>query len=311
MARRGILLAPLAAIVLLAPACGGDDEEAAPRSATAAASSVPTTTVSPTTTAPEPTTSGSASAETASPAVLTGAAVKTAEARSARVATSVTLAGGADGEQTFGGEGVFDFRKQSGEMTLSLSGLRLPGTGSTRLVFDRYVVYYELGEGILLPGKRWLGIDLQSLAVASALDLESLVQGTQADPSQLLLWLGALGSAVDEVGEETVRGVETTHYRAVVDLERLGAQAPAGHGAEWAAYVQALKARLGTNEVPVEIWVDGDGLLRRLRQEYRFGGGGGGISTTITMELYDFGVEVDVERPPPDEVALIGDLIKP
>jgi hypothetical protein len=227
------------------------------------------------------------------------------------VATTVTLAGGPDGEQTFGGEGVFDFREQVGEMTLDLSGLRLPGTGSTRLVFDGYVVYYELGQDILLPGKRWLGIDLESLAVASALDLESLVQGTQADPSQLLLWLGAIGPEVVKVGEETVRGVETTHYRAVVDLERLESQPPAGREAEWSAYVQALKARLGPDEVPVEIWLDGDGLLRRLRQEYWFGGGGEAISTTITMELYDFGVEVDVERPPPDEVALIGDLIRP
>jgi hypothetical protein len=310
MTRRGLSFALLAVLVLFPFACAGDDEEAVPRSATAP--SPATTTASAATTAPEQsTTSGAAGVETASRAVLTDAAAATSGAGTARVGTSVTLGGGADGEQTFGGEGVFDFQHQSGEVTLDLTGLQLPGTGSTRLVFDDYVVYYELGEGILLPGKRWLGLDLQSLGDASGIDLESLVQGTQADPSQLLLWLGAIGPAVEKVGEETVRGVETTRYRAVVDLERLEAQPPAGRGAEWAAYVQALKARLGASDVPVEIWLDGDGLLRRLRQEYGFGGGAAAVSTTITMELYDFGVEVDVERPPPDEVALIGDLIRP
>jgi hypothetical protein len=108
-----------------------------------------------------------------------------------------------------------------------------------------------------------------------------------------------------------VRGAPTTHYRATVDLRRLETQAPPGKEGEWQSYVQSLAAGIGTNEVPVDIWVDDEGYVRRLRQEYPLPGSDGTLTTTVTTELYDFGVDVDVQVPPADQVASLTDLIRP
>lgn len=297
------------ALAALAPACAGDDEEGSPTTATTA--STPQTTTGPAPTASGATETASPEGEGQGPVALADAAAKTASLTSARVATEVAVTGASDGVQTFRGEGVFDFQRKQGTVTLDLEGVEGSGLPSTELVFQDYVVYYGLPEGILPGGKRWLRLDLQSLAESSSLDFGSLVQGAQADPSQYLLWLAALGPEAEELGEEEVRGVPTTHYRASVDLRRLETQAPEGREGEWQAYVQSLATGLGTYEVPVEIWVDGEGYVRRLRQEYPVAGSDGTISTTVTTELYDFGVEVDVQVPPADQVASIGDLIRP
>ena len=312
------LLALLAALVTL-PACGGDDDDdsAAPGTTTTLAErtgSEPATTGETETDAAEGGEDGDTEAgggETVGPAVIAGAARRTAEAGSARVATTVRLSGDGFDEQAFGGEGVFDFREQAGEVALDLGGLDDATFSSARVIFADHAVYYGLPTGFLPGGQRWLKLDLQSVADATAVDFGSLFLGAQADPGQYLLWLHALGPDVERAGEETVRGVETTRYRAVVDLEALAGQAPAGREDEWAAYVESTRQRLGLDEIPGEIWVDADGLVRRMRQEYAFGDGVSSTATVTTTELWDFGVDVDVSAPSPDNVTDVTDLVRP
>ncbi|HWM14411.1 MAG TPA: hypothetical protein VNO56_08020 [Gaiellaceae bacterium] len=92
------------------------------------------------------------------------------------------------------------------------------------------------------------------------------------DPTRLLETLEAAG-AFDEVGSERVRGVETTRYRGTVASSR------------------------------VEVWVGEDGLVRRVTVS-------DGEGTDVRLELFDFGADVEVERPPADEVAELGDLLQ-
>jgi hypothetical protein len=222
----------------------------------------------------------------------------------------VTVTGPGDLKQSFGGDGEFDFDRRIGRLTLDLGdGTQGVSVTSSTVVFVDSVVYYELPVGLIPGGKRWLQIDLQSVANASSLDFGPLLQGSQADASQYLLWLTAVGPAVTKLGEGEVRSVPTTRYRALVDLVRLEEQAPPGREDEWRAYVETLQGRLAVEAVPVEIWVDGDGLIRRLHLEYAFASEGS--STTVTTELYDFGVQVDATAPPPGQVAVIDDFIRP
>jgi hypothetical protein len=299
------LIALWAALALLPLACAGGDEEPGAGEATTTvagttAAAAPTETEAPATT----TTKTASTDEPVDPAAIAEAAGKTAAQGSARVATSVTVTGPGEAEQSFEGEGAFDFERRAGRMTIR------PGSGEeAEVVFVDSVVYYRLPAGALPGGKSWLQLDLQSVADASSLDFGPLVQGSQADPFQYLLWLAALGPEVTKLGEEEVRGVPTMRYRAEVDLRRLDEQAPPGKEAEWRAYVETLRGRLGVEAIPVEIWVDADGLIRRLRHEVAFAAEGS--STTATTELYDFGIQVDAEAPPPGQVAAIGDLIRP
>ena len=213
------------------------------------------------------------------------------------------------GQDRFRGVGAFDFAGGKGEMTLELvEGEGAPGA-KTKAVFADSAVYYQLPPGTLGGGARWVRLDLENIGATSGVDLGPIVQGSQADPSQYLLWLRALGPGVTKIGEEDVRGVPTSRYRAAVDLNQLEHQAPPGKEAEWAAYVQTLRDRIGLEFIPVEVWVDDDGLIRRLYHEYGFAADG--LRSTVTTELFDFGVDVNAQAPPPAQVTAIDDLIRP
>jgi hypothetical protein len=299
-----------AALALSLAACSGDGETTtAAATATAPAATQPTSTGAEEQ-PPATTTEPAAVPGTADPALIADAAAKTAAARSARVATTVRVSDPGRGQVRFEGEGAFDFERRRGEMTLRLLEGEAGAFGNeSKAVFADASIYYRLPAGALPGGARWIRLDLQNVADATGVDFGPLVQGSQADPSQYLLWLGALGPGVTKITEEEIRGVPTTRYRAVVDLELLEGQAPPGKEAEWGAYVQALRDRLGVDFIPVEVWVDGDGLVRRLYHEHGFGAEG--TSATVTTELFDFGVAVNAKVPPPGQVAAMSDLIRP
>lgn len=302
--RSGGLIALWAALALAAASCSGDEEPE--QSATA-----PTTTLSTSTAAEEPsatTTQPPSGGETADPGLIADAAAQTVSAGSAKVATIVRVVHPGSGQDRLRGSGAFDFEEGVGTMTIRLvEGDDSAGTEATA-IFAGPAAYVQVPEGTLPAGKRWVRIDSQSLADVAAAELGPLVQGGQADPAVYLAWLSALGPGVTKIAEEEVRGVRTSRYRAAVDLDLLEGQAPPGREAEWSGYVQTLRDRLGIPFVPVEVWVDDDGLIRRLYHEYGFGGEE--TTSTVTTELFDFGVAVQAEAPPPGQVADIGDFIR-
>ena len=110
--------------------------------------------------------------------------------------------------------------------------------------------------------------------------------GTPTKPTDVLKLVLDASSGNEVLGKEDVRGEETTHYRARVNVEELMKRVPAGERPP-AGTVE----RFGGPVIPVDIWIDGDSRLRKIvmsRSE---------PAMTVTAELYDYGVEVDVQPP--------------
>ncbi len=84
-------------------------------------------------------------------------------------------------------------------------------------------------------------------------------------------------AGLEVVGSEELRGTQTTRHRGSLNI--------------------------GAVQGPVEVWVDESGVVLRERHE---AADKGFVSTT---DYYDFGVEVDVRRPPDEEVAKKGSSI--
>ena len=99
----------------------------------------------------------------------------------------------------------------------------------------------------------------------------------------LLNMLRGASRETEQIGEDDVRGAPTVRYRLIVEDEEVGA----GPG----------------QAVPVEVWIDGDGAARKIVVE--------NSGTTVTIEFFDFGVEVDIKAPPAEEVAEFGDGLTP
>lgn len=140
------------------------------------------------------------------------------------------------------------------------------------------------------------------------------------DVSEVLA--GVIGD-VEKVGTENVNGAKTTHFRAKVDIVKAAEAAGAGESAQgWKELVQST----GTKDVTVDVWLDGDGFMRRLSFSLAdfdiagFGGGGTGgapggtapgakkVSATFTIDITDVNKPVKIELPPADQVAEPGGL---
>lgn len=69
---------------------------------------------------------------------------------------------------------------------------------------------------------------------------------------------------IETVGTETFRGVETTHYRATIDPTDYEKLAPAGKQEELSSLADQLVSQSGIGAMPLDVWVDGSGLVRKL-----------------------------------------------
>jgi len=242
---------------------------------------------------------------------VANAASKTTEAGSSRVTYEMTLSGGGQ-KLSFDATGIFAYDELRGSMTMDMSSLPGAGVGKfeVRMVGSMmYVRGSELfsGADALPAGKEWASFDIdKSLDAAGlgGLDMSQLDQ----DPVQTLRLLRASSARVTKAGTARVRGVETTRYKATLDLEQALA-ATVGEleldeqqrkGLRAAA--EDLRKQTGLTSVPVEVFVDGDGLLRRYTMTMATPIEGEQVKMTMTTDYFDFGVDVDVKAPPADAV---------
>jgi hypothetical protein len=143
-------------------------------------------------------------------------------------------------------------------------------------------------------GKEWMKMDLEAIGSTMGLDMSELP--TVQTASDQLRMLESASDGVTEEGTETVRDTQTTHYSAKVDVERL----PNG---------ERIAELSGLEEMPVDVWIDGDDRIRRMEVEQAMNAGGVQMSMHMTVEYVRFGVPVDIDVPDEDEVFDVGDMV--
>jgi hypothetical protein len=228
------------------------------------------------------------------------AAAKTAHAGSLK-ADFIISGSSLDGT----GSGVFDNDKRgSGKLTLAVrsqgQSVLVDTIVTGPVLYMRSDVFRQAG---LPAGKEWVRLDLAALAKQQGVDLGSLT-ASNPSPTGGLAYLRGSGGQVDKVGGEKVQGVDTTHYKTTVDLERAARRA-SGRARESIRRVIRVS---GVKRIPVEAWIDGNGYVRKMiytehasRKQ----------SAKVTMELHDFGPHVAIASPPSASVIDFQDLLQP
>jgi hypothetical protein len=207
---------------------------------------------------------------------------------------------------TMEGEGEYNGKTGRSHLTM---GTDLPPEAAEQVPGGRFEIE-QVGEtrpgtvvmymrsavfGQLPGGAEWMKIDLSEQVGG---------QMQSMDPREQLKMLRS-SEDFEELGTETVRGVPTTRYKATVDqsdeVERLRDE---GEDAAADFLEQVIEANDGVDTVRVEAWVARDKTIRRMKMEVPFslGAAPAGSSMLMTMELYDFGIEPDIELPSDDEV---------
>jgi hypothetical protein len=188
------------------------------------------------------------------------------------------------------GRGAIDLRHGVTQLRL---GTQVPAAGKVDLdgILTGQVLYVHSDRipSFLLGGKNWVKVDLAQAAKARGADLgllKSLSGG--GDPSQYLTWLAVAGDP-KEVGKEQVDGVDTTHYRARVDVRKLAQAADPS--------TRRSVEQLGVETVPVDVWIDGNGLVRREHLVVTSDKARTPVTLDLTIGLADHGKPVSVTPP--------------
>ena len=239
---------------------------------------------------------------------------KTSDARTSRVEVLIERPGaaGAQAAAPIRTAGEFDFIAHRGHMLIDLSQLGLPGP-PIDAVYDNATVYTKLPPALapgLPAGKSWVKVDLAAAGRTIGVDVAGLSQGQAGDPSQTFDYLRGASDDVTRVGTEVIRGIQTTHYKAVLDLNKAADQSPSARD----AIKSAIKV-LGSSKQPAEAWIDAEGRVRRMRYAVDLSKSKTAASTpgapanvTFTIDLFDFGVPVQAVVPPAGQVVDLGAL---
>jgi hypothetical protein len=151
-----------------------------------------------------------------------------------------------------------------------------------------------------LEGVSWLKLDLSSLIEAA--EQGTTPPGSSNPANQLDVLRGVVKGSIETVGTEVVVGVETTHYRAEVDADKAIEQLPEEFKEEFADIPGFEESLEGFDDFPIDVWIDGDGIVRRQRTRTSHTVDGKTVKQTTSFEYVGFGVPLDVEAPPEEEV---------
>ena len=218
------------------------------------------------------------------------------------------------------GEGVSDVGGQRAHMRMDMSAMADimrdagetgefadPDTWQMEMFMDGRFMYmkFPLAEKGL-GGKAWAKMDLFKVSEAIGID-PALVRASQqqGDPTLMLRQLRTVSDEVKKIGTENVRGVESTHYRATVNLRKYPEVVPEADREKARRSIDKLvELSGGREESQMEVWVGEDGLVRRMKMEQfqKQPGQSGVTRNNFTMEFTDYDAQVDVQPPHPDDV---------
>ncbi len=194
---------------------------------------------------------------------------------------------------TMTGSGTIDFRRKCSQMNITIdsSGRKL----TVLVIYDGAMVYEKLPPEMVGASTRpWIKLDLSKLLGSGAGD----GQFGANDPGSVIAYLYGTDK-ITEVGSEPVRGTPTTHYKGSIDPKRAAEQVPPESRDEYLKFLQET----GSGEImPADLWVDEQGLIRRLQFQGEATVQGRHSASTTTIEYYDYGSPVTIQLPPPSEI---------
>lgn len=200
------------------------------------------------------------------------AAEKTADVPGARVEMtgSVAIPQFPSG-LTMSATGAYDFVNDGGEATATISD---PASGQSMrfdYVYSGDSMYMSSSSlaPVLPAGKSWIEVKMEGANNAD-------------NPRAIIAQLQAVSSQITTVGRERIRGTMTTQYRAL--------------------------ATINQTQVPVDVWVDRQGLVRRLVASGL--AGNASASAAIRLDIFDYGYQPHEVVPPSDQVVDTQEIAK-
>jgi hypothetical protein len=228
----------------------------------------------------------------ASSSPIVAAAKRTASAKSSILAMQVSTTISGKPVVTLTGTGA-----QHGTDVRMTMHIRTP-TGAATLDAvllhegGSYVMYMRspLLQAQLPRGKSWVRIDLSKQGASVGLDFSSLI-----NTSQTFAPFEAGLVSTTRLGRDQIAGKAATHYRAVIDIHR-AARAVPSYGRQVAVLERTTGIHFG--RIPYDLWIAGDGRVRRMHFSMPTASAGVRGTSTQTITYLAFDKPVTIGAPP-------------
>ncbi len=201
---------------------------------------------------------------------------------------------------TMTGDGAYDNRTQRAQFSMQLQAPPPVGSMTMEVVASEERAYLRSSmlTGQLPAGKEWISVDPESG------DAEEGSLPGSTDPREQLEMLQSISGRIETLGQESLRGAATTHYRGTIDLASY-ADFAREEGQDEAA---DLFEQMG-GSANAEAWIDRAGRLRQMRMVLSapLAPDSAPMTMDMTIELYDFGVNPEIALPSPTAVIDAGE----
>lgn len=214
--------------------------------------------------------------------------------------------------------GSYTPKSHAGALTMDVSlPPALGGQQQFQVVMSKGAFYMKFPSALAndIPGARpWLEINLDQVGRAANMPgLGSLIDSTSTlnDPGEYLDFLrAAAAGSVTDVGQQTIAGVQTTHYEASVDFSKLPDALPSADRQSVQQLVGALQQRASVPDIPVDVWIDGSDLVRRIMMNMNETVEGNSVDTQMTENFSDYGAQPAPTIPSPADTTNLMSYIK-
>jgi hypothetical protein len=255
--------------------------------------------------------SSGASVSTEPAHIVEAAYTTTLNAKTAKVtfteSMKATSTSGSSDSETVTGSGLMNLSTNGFELTVNA-----PSGGAVEVLETGGVEYIQVPPAARsqVPGnKAWESINLNQVDEAKVGKSFSQLASVNSDnPTQALSNLAQVSDNVTSVGASTIDGIATTQYRATINLTKEAAKVKTKDGARSALAITQEAQALGTNTLPISVWVQANGLVSQVSEEVRIpaastGATDGSGNATVTMTFSDFGTPAPLTPPPSSQVA--------
>jgi hypothetical protein len=224
-----------------------------------------------------------------------------AEATSDAGGVRVSFTGSSQGpaQMTINGRGVMNGETNRASIAMNATGSTTGGLQGFTLqeVVDDGDIYFSSPElGAAFGGSaKWML--MRSEVFGDLLQSNASGTGMSASPTQQLDALKDASYQVAEVGHEQLNGTATTHYRALLDIDKLTDELKSEVSGDFGDQIEQSMDQV--SGATVDVWIDGNGLLRRETSTSTIASIG---SFTMTMDFSHYGIHPDIGVPPSSEV---------
>jgi hypothetical protein len=217
------------------------------------------------------------------------------------------------------GQGAFSVPDHAGSVTLNLNLGNSPAIvqalgGSTlqvQEVIKGSTVFLKLPSALTkapqFGGKPWVEVDISKLSGLGGLSSLTSNPAT-GDPSQMLNYLRAASGKITTVGSEPINGVQSTHYRGAISLDRVANALPGANRAAVQQSIQSLEKLTNLRQLPYDVWVDGQHLVRRLSLSFSETVSGQSVAMSLRIDIPEYGPQPLPALPAADQVTNLNAL---